>query len=104
MLEPVTVADRALEPGERVGLLLGSANRDPAAFDAPDTLDVARRPNPHVGFGAGIHFCLGAPLARIELAEALRVLVRHDVELAEDPVIRPTFQFRGYRSLRVRVL
>ncbi len=104
VLEPAEVGGRELEPGERVGLLLGAANRDDAAFDAPDDLDVARRPNPHVGFGAGIHFCLGAPLARIELQEAFSVLLEHRLELIEEPAIRPTFQFRGYRSLDVRVV
>jgi cytochrome P450 len=91
--------------GERVGLLLGSANRDPRAFAVPERLDVGRWPNPHVGFGAGIHFCLGAPLARVELQVALaRLLARFpEIELAEEPQVRPTYQFRGYRPLRVRV-
>ena len=58
-------------PGEKVAVLLGAANRDPAAFDEPDGFDVGRDPNPHLAFGAGMHFCLGAPLARVELAESL---------------------------------
>ena len=60
--------------GEKVAVLLGAANRDPAVFDEADALDVGRDPNPHLAFGAGVHFCLGAPLARVELAESLRLL------------------------------
>ncbi len=103
VFSPVEVAGRTLTSGERVALLLGSANRDGDVFDNPDTLDVGRQRNPHVGFGAGIHFCLGAPLARIELQEALdRLLARfRDLALVADPPVRPTFQFRGYRTVRV---
>lgn len=103
VLEPLEVGGQPLEPGERVGLLLGSANRDPAAFDRPDHLDVGRQPNPHVGFGAGIHYCLGAPLARMELQEALAGLLRSAprLVLAAEPVRRPSFQFRGHEQVRV---
>ncbi len=55
--------------GEFSMLLIGSANRDPAAFDDPETFDVARTDNNHLGFGFGIHHCLGAPLARLEAAD-----------------------------------
>lgn len=101
----VEVAGTTVRAGERAALLLGSANRDGAAFAEPDRLDVGRDPNPHVGFGAGIHYCLGAPLARVELQVALeRLLARFPaLELVEEPEVRPTFQFRGYRSLRVRL-
>jgi cytochrome P450 len=103
VLEPVEVAGAHLEPGERVGLLLGAANRDPAAFDDPDAFDVGRTPNHHVGFGAGIHFCLGAPLARLELRIALDRLVSRfpGLGLAGEPVRRPTYQFRGWSSVPV---
>ena len=101
--EDVEVGGQVVRQGEVVGLLLGAANRDPEAFTEPDRLDVGRRPNNHVGFGAGIHYCLGAPLARIELQEALaRLFARFPaLALAEDPQPRPTFQFRGCQSLRV---
>ncbi len=97
----VAVGDQVVRAGDRVGLLLGSANRDPAAFDRPDDLDVGRTPNRHVGFGAGIHYCLGAPLARVELQEALALLLPLHLALAADPPMRPTFQFRGPATLPV---
>lgn len=89
--------------GERVALLFGSANRDGSVFSDPDRLDVMRSPNPHLGFGAGIHFCLGAPLARIELQEQLGALLRvaPGLELAAEPVRRPGHVIRGLERLEV---
>lgn len=103
--EPLDIGGQAIEPGERVGLLLGAANRDPAAFGEPDALDVGRAPNPHVGFGGGIHFCLGAPLARLELRIAFARLIARfpDLALAATPRRRPTFQFRGWEAVHVRL-
>jgi cytochrome P450 len=105
VFEPVEVAGRHLEPGTRVGLLLASANRDPDAFPRPDILDLDRSPNPHVGFGAGIHYCLGAPLARLEIAVALeRLLARAgDLAVVSPPERRRSFQFRGYQRVRLRL-
>ncbi|GGF40706.1 cytochrome P450 [Marmoricola endophyticus] len=101
--EDVELGGVRVAAGERVALLLGSANRDPAVFDAPDELRPARTPNPHLAFGAGVHFCLGAPLARMELAESLGALRSRfpGLGLAADPVRRPTFVLRGYREVRV---
>jgi cytochrome P450 len=97
----VRVAGVTIEAGAEVGALLGAANRDPAVFADPDTFDAGRDPNPHVGFGAGLHFCLGAPLARIELQAALGALLDHAPALAltAEPVHRPTFVLRGYTAV-----
>jgi len=93
----------AMPAGERVALLLGSANRDADVFPDPNRLDVARSPNPHLGFGAGIHFCLGAPLARVELQEQLGALVRlaPGLELAAEPGRKPGHVIRGLERLPV---
>ena len=92
-----------LAAGQTVAALLGAANRDPAVFADPDRFVADRSPNPHLAFGSGIHFCLGAPLARLELQASLPLLLRRFPHLALDgpPVRRPTFVLRGYRTLRV---
>ncbi|OLV17422.1 cytochrome P450 [Deinococcus marmoris] len=76
VLEPLELHGAALKPGDRVSLLYASGNRDPLKFDQPDALNLGRDPNPHLTFGLGIHYCLGAPLARLELALSLRALCR----------------------------
>ncbi|MFC3834647.1 MULTISPECIES: cytochrome P450 [Deinococcus] len=81
VLEPLTLHGADLHPGDRVALLYASGNRDAAAFDRPDEVDLTRQPNPHLTFGLGIHYCLGAPLARLELALSLRALCRALPEL-----------------------
>jgi unspecific monooxygenase len=100
---PVTVGDVTVEPGQKIAALLGAANRDPAVFDDPDGFRPDRDPNPHLAFGAGLHFCLGAPLARMELVESLSLLLRRlpGLRLAEEPVSRGTFVLRGYTSVVV---
>jgi cytochrome P450 len=100
---PVTVGDVVVETGQRIAALLGAANRDPAVFAEPDSFDVSREPNPHLAFGVGVHFCLGAPLARMELAESLAALFATypDLRLAGEPVSRGTFVLRGNRSVPV---
>ena len=99
----VSIAGVEIPAGAKVAALLGSANRDPAVFRDPDRLDVGRDPNPHLGFGAGLHYCLGAPLARVELQVSLGVLLdRFPIwSLAGDPVRRPEFVLRGLSSLPV---
>ncbi|GGL73169.1 cytochrome P450 [Deinococcus aerolatus] len=76
VLEPLELHGAALYPGDRVSLLYASGNRDPRRFDQPGALNLNRDPNPHLTFGLGIHYCLGAPLARLELALSLRALCR----------------------------
>ena len=90
--------------GHKVAALLGAADRDPDVFADADRFVVDRSPNPHLAFGAGIHFCLGAPLARLELQTSLPALLRRypRLEAAEAPTRRPTFVLRGYESVPVR--
>ncbi len=98
------VCRRRLGKGEKIGLLLGAANRDPGRFPQPDAFDPERDPNPHVTFGAGIHFCVGAPLARLEMAIALSILFDRlpGLRLAEKPRYRDAFHFHGLEALKVR--
>jgi cytochrome P450 len=100
---PTTVAGYALEPGDKIAALLGAAARDPAVFVSPDRLDVGRTPNAHLGFGAGIHYCVGAPLARVEIEAALEALATRlpGLRLADEPKRRPEFVIRGLRTLPV---
>jgi unspecific monooxygenase len=97
------VAGHPVPAGTRIAALLGAAARDPAVFDRPDELDVGRVQNPHLGFGAGVHYCLGAPLARLEVAATLDALRRTlpDLVLAAEPPRRPDFVMRGLRELRI---
>jgi len=102
-IEEVEVGGVVVEPGQKIAVLLGSANRDPAVFEAPDEFVVDRDPNNHVAFGVGVHFCLGAPLARMELFESLTTLFATypSLALAGEPESRGTFVLRGYHSVPV---
>ncbi|GAA3024005.1 Cytochrome P450 [Actinokineospora globicatena] len=102
---PVVVGEYEVAAGTKVAALLGAAARDPAVFDEPDRLDITRSPNPHLSFGAGIHYCVGAPLARVEIAAALRALCDRlpGLRLASEPLRRPEFVIRGLQSLPVTV-
>jgi cytochrome P450 len=103
VLEDIEVAGVPVPRGGEVALLLASANRDPSVFTDPDTLNLNRDPNPHIGFGAGIHFCLGAPLARIELTESMGALLRGapSLRLTAEPEWKPGFILRGLKALQV---
>ena len=92
-----------IEKGQKIAALIGSANRDSTVFENADEMDLTRDPNPHIGFGAGIHFCLGAPLARLEMSVSLPALWEKypNMQLAGTPVRRPTFVLRGYESVSI---
>ncbi|MFZ1815142.1 MAG: cytochrome P450 [Rhizobiaceae bacterium] len=93
----------SLRKGMRVGLMLGAANRDPARYANPDRLDFVRGGANHVSFGAGIHFCVGAPLARLEMAVAIPVLFQRlsGLRLAGRPLYADRFHFHGLQSLEL---
>ncbi|HOZ57072.1 MAG TPA: cytochrome P450 [Nakamurella multipartita] len=100
----VEIGGRQLRVGDRIAMLFGSANRDPARFTDPDRFDIGRGDTGHIGFGGGTHFCIGAPLARLEVAVSLDRLRRDGagLELAAEPEYEPFFVIRGLRELRVR--
>lgn len=95
------IGGRRVRKGQIVGLLLAAANRDPEVFADPDRLDLGRRDNPHVSFGQGHHFCLGAQLARVEAEVALTTLVQRFPEFDGDPNPPrvPSMLLRGPASL-----
>jgi cytochrome P450 PksS len=104
--EDVTIAGVTIPRGEMVFAGLASANRDESQFERPDTLDLTREPNPHVAFGLGIHYCLGAPLARLEGQIAINTLLHRlpDLRLAVPADAlrwRPGLVLHGLRALPV---
>ncbi len=106
VLEEVEVGGRQVEVGEKLGFLFGSANRDPRQYPEPNVFDVARNDATHVGFGGGTHYCLGAPLARLEVEVALSALIERCPELVitvARPPRNPTFVQRAFRELPVAV-
>ena len=102
-LEDLEYRGLALEKGDQIGLLLASANHDEQKFTAPEIFNPTRTPNPHVSFGAGIHFCIGAPLARLEMQTALRTLCERlpNLRLAAPTRYRDTWHFHALESLPV---
>ncbi len=93
-----------LQRGMEVGLLYASGNRDPRRFADPDRLDLTRKDNPHLTFGLGIHYCIGAPLARIELQTSFATLLRRlpDIRVAREPVeYTGRFVIRGHEAMPV---
>lgn len=89
--------------GDKIALILAAANRDPKVFDHPDQFVPDRSPNPQTSFGAGVHFCVGAPLARLEMMESLPVLIQTcpDIALSRDTTFANTYHFHGLQSLWV---
>ena len=106
--EDFEMEGRRIKCGQRVMFLLGSANRDPAQFADPDRLDIHRQPNHHLAFGWGLHFCLGAPLARLASQLALGALLERLPNLGfanndhrDNPPWRESMGLRALRSLPV---
>jgi cytochrome P450 len=101
--EDVTLGDHSFKRGDQIACLLGAANRDPAAYDAPNMFDPARRGPQNTSFGGGIHFCVGAPLARLELRIALEILFARcpNLRLTEPPQYGDVYHFHGLERLMV---
>jgi unspecific monooxygenase len=99
----VEIAGQRLRVGDRIGMLFGSANRDPTRFADPDTFDIGRGDGTHIGFGGGMHFCIGAPLARLEIAVSLAQLrsVAPRMRLVAEPEYQPFFVIRGLTGVQV---
>jgi cytochrome P450 len=101
--EDTEIGGVKIAQGQKIAALLGSAGRDERVFDRADELDLTRDPNPHIGFGAGIHFCIGAPLARMEMTTSLPALIERFPKLAltSEPKRRQAFVLRGYEAVSV---
>ncbi len=104
--EDVQMGETRVAEGEQAIVLLAAANRDPARFSDPDRLDLNRRENPHIGFGAGAHACFAAPLAKILAGSAIKSLLSAPIEfqLSGDPVWTNTVTVRGMNSLPVALV
>jgi cytochrome P450 len=104
--QDVTIAGRRFARGEKLGLLYGAANRDPAQFADPDRFDAGRVPNRHLGFGNGAHFCLGNHVSRMDMEIVFAALLARtrDIQLVEPPAWRPGLAARGPQSLKIRLL
>jgi pimeloyl-[acyl-carrier protein] synthase len=103
--EDVVINGRKIPKGEMVMPFIGAADRDPAQFSDPDRLDIGRADNRHIAFGWGIHFCLGAPLARVEGQIAINTLVQRFPQLAlatDNPEFHQSLTLRGLKSLPVK--
>ncbi|MDR3034991.1 MAG: cytochrome P450 [Kitasatospora sp.] len=105
VLDEIEIDGTAIPRGAEIAMLFGSANHDPAVFTDPERLDLTRRDNPHISFSAGIHYCIGAPLARIELAASMAALLERAPTLtpAAEPRRKPNFVIRGLEGLSVEV-
>jgi cytochrome P450 len=104
VMEEMEFRGKKMEPGQVILTLLGAANRDPAQFEDPDSLDIGRQNNRHLGFGYGIHYCVGAPLAVVEAQVAVNTLLRRFPEpepAFETPEWGSSFILRGLKSLPI---
>jgi unspecific monooxygenase len=105
VLDEIEIDGTTVPRGAEIAMLFGSANHDPAVFTAPEKLDLTREDNPHISFSAGIHYCIGAPLARIELAASMTALLEKAPTLrpAAEPARKPNFVIRGLEGLSVEI-
>lgn len=102
--EPWVIGDLTIPPGEMLYCMTGAANHDPAVFQAPERFDIRRSPNPHLSFGGGVHYCIGAPMARLEAQLAFASLFERfaHLRLAKPEVCwRPLVNLRGLTALWV---
>jgi cytochrome P450 len=104
VLEDIELGGITIPRGQELALQFAAANRDPAVFAAADEIVLDRSPNPYLSFGAGIHYCLGAPLAKLEFDVLFERMLRRlpRLELLEEPAWKPRFVLRGLEALRVR--
>ncbi|MFT6073764.1 MAG: cytochrome P450 [Yoonia sp.] len=101
--EDVTIGEYSFKRGDQIACLLAAANRDPAAYPDPNRFDPGRKAVQNTSFGGGIHFCVGAPLARLELKIALEVLFERcpNLSLADTPLYGDVYHFHGLERLMV---
>ncbi|MEV6997585.1 cytochrome P450 [Streptomyces sp. NPDC093982] len=105
VLDEIEIDGTTIPRGAEIAMLFGSANHDATVFETPAELDLTRKENPHISFSAGIHYCIGAPLARIELAASMTALLEQapTLRLAAEPERKPNFVIRGLEGLSVEV-
>jgi cytochrome P450 len=103
--EDISIGDRVVAAGDTMMVLLAAAQRDPAVFDRPDVFDPEREGIRHLAFGHGAHFCLGAPLARLEARVALSAVAARfpDARLDGEAIYKPNVNLRGLASLPVAI-
>jgi len=102
--EDVEVGRHVIPAGSKVACLLAAANRDPYRWDQPERFDPARPVQTNVSFGAGVHFCIGAPLARLEMKIALPILFERmpGLQLTARPRVANSYHFHGLEALNVK--
>ena len=105
VLDDIEIDGTVIPRGSEVALLFGGGQPRPGGLRRPGTLDLTRSENPHISFSAGIHYCIGAPLARIELAASMRALLEGapTLSLAAEPARKPNFVIRGLEGLSVEI-
>ena len=103
VLEETVVSGINLSKNSKIAILLGSANRDETAFENPEKIDFERSNLSHTSFGGGVHFCLGAHLARLELEVSFQNLFKHEVALIDEPERTGAFGIRGFKEIKVSI-